>query len=99
MPLDSVAFYYFVLFFFAAGARAIALLLHSPLGHTFLCRDPRELAPRAQFLGIHVSSAMSGASFAIAGFIAGLAGALEARCRTISSLRPNLYWVEGPAIS
>ncbi len=90
VPLDSVAFYYFVLFFFAVGAGAIALLLHSPLGHTFVAI--RENRRRAQFLGIHVERYVW-ASFAIAGFIAGLAGALNALQNNFIS-PANLYWVE-----
>ncbi len=90
VPLDAVAFYYFVLFFFAIGAGVIALLLHSPLGHTFIAI--RENRRRAQFLGIHVERYVW-ASFAIAGVIAGLAGALNAlQNNFISPI--NLYWVE-----
>ncbi|MGH6673899.1 MAG: branched-chain amino acid ABC transporter permease [Xanthobacteraceae bacterium] len=90
VPLNAVAFYYFVLFFFAIGAGAIALLLYSPLGHTFIAI--RENRRRAQFLGIHVERYVW-ASFAIAGVIAGLAGALNAlQNNFISPI--NLYWVE-----
>lgn len=90
VPLNAVAFYYFVLFFFAIGAGVIALLLHSPLGHTFVAI--RENRRRAQFLGIHVERYVW-ASFAIAGLIAGLAGALNAlQNNFISPI--NLYWVE-----
>jgi branched-chain amino acid transport system permease protein len=90
VPLTSVPFYYFVLFFFAIGAGAIALLLHSPLGHTFVAI--RENRRRAQFLGIHVERYVW-ASFAIAGFIAGLAGALNALENNFIS-PASLYWVE-----
>ena len=90
IPLDSVAFYYFVLFFFAIGAGVIAVLLYSPLGHTFVAI--RENRRRAQFLGIHVERYVW-ASFAIAGFLAGLAGALN--CLQNNFVSPaNLYWVE-----
>lgn len=90
VPLDATEFYYFVLFWFAIGAGVIALLLHSPLGHTFVAI--RENRRRAQFLGIHVERYVW-ASFAIAGLIAGLAGALNAlQNNFISPI--NLYWVE-----
>jgi branched-chain amino acid transport system permease protein len=90
VPLNAVAFYYFVLFFFAIGAGVIAMLLYSPLGHTFIAI--RENRRRAQFLGIHVERYVW-ASFAIAGVIAGLAGALNAlQNNFISPI--NLYWVE-----
>ncbi len=90
IPLDSVAFYYFVLFFFAIGAGVMAVLLYSPLGHTFVAI--RENRRRAQFLGIHVERYVW-ASFAIAGFLAGLAGALN--CLQNNFVSPaNLYWVE-----
>lgn len=90
VQLDAVGFYYFVLFFFAIGTAIIALLLHSPLGHTFVAI--RENRRRAQFLGIHVERYVW-ASFAIAGFIVGLAGALNAlQNNFISPI--NLYWVE-----
>jgi len=88
--LGAVAFYYFVLFFFAIGAGAIALLLYSPLGHTFVAI--RENRRRAQFLGIHVERYVW-ASFAIAGLIAGLAGALNALQNNFVS-PANLYWIE-----
>ncbi|MGH6715245.1 MAG: branched-chain amino acid ABC transporter permease [Bradyrhizobium sp.] len=90
VPLSAVPFYYFVLFFFAIGAAIIALLLHSPLGHTFVAI--RENRRRAQFLGIHIERYVW-ASFAIAGLIAGLAGALNAlQNNFISPI--TLYWVE-----
>ncbi|HTT78134.1 MAG TPA: branched-chain amino acid ABC transporter permease [Stellaceae bacterium] len=90
VPLNGLAFYYFVLFFFALGAGAIAVLLHSPLGHTFVAI--RENRRRAQFLGIHIERYVW-ASFAIAGVIAGLAGALNALQNNFIS-PANLYWVE-----
>jgi branched-chain amino acid transport system permease protein len=79
-----------VLFFFAIGAGVMAVLLYSPLGHTFVAI--RENRRRAQFLGIHVERYVW-ASFAIAGFLAGLAGALN--CLQNNFVSPaNLYWVE-----
>lgn len=90
VPLSAVPFYYFVLFFFALGTGAIAGLLYSPLGHTFVAI--RENRRRAQFLGIHVERYVW-ASFAIAGLIAGLAGALNALQNNFVS-PANLYWIE-----
>ncbi len=90
ISLRDVPFYYFVLFFFAIGAGLVALLLHSPLGHTFVAI--RENRRRATFLGIHVERYVW-ASFAIAGLIGGLAGALNALQNNFISPE-NLYWVE-----
>lgn len=90
VALTAVPFYYLVLFFFAIGAGIIALLLHSPLGHTFVAI--RENRRRAQFLGIHVERYVW-ASFAIAGLLTSLAGALVALEQNFVS-PTNLYWVE-----
>ena len=90
VALTAVPFYYLVLFFFAIGAAIIALLLHSPLGHTFVAI--RENRRRAQFLGIHVERYVW-ASFAIAGMLTSLAGALVALEQNFVS-PANLYWVE-----
>lgn len=91
LPIQhAVPFYYFVLFFFAIGTGAIALLLYSPLGHTFVAI--RENRRRAQFLGIHVERYVW-ASFTIAGLIASLAGSLIALQNNFVS-PSNLYWVE-----
>jgi branched-chain amino acid transport system permease protein len=90
VSLGDVPFYYFVLLFFAIGAGIVAILLHSPLGHTFVAI--RENRRRAQFLGIHIERYVW-ASFAIAGLIAGLAGALNALQNNFVS-PANLYWIE-----
>jgi branched-chain amino acid transport system permease protein len=90
VPLGDVPFYYFVLFFFAIGVAIIATLLNAPLGHTFVAI--RENRRRATFLGIHVSRYVW-ASFAIAGFLGGLAGALNALANNFAS-PADLYWVE-----
>ena len=90
VPLGDVPFYYLVLFFFAIGTGVIALLLNSPLGHTFVAI--RENRRRAAFLGIHVTRYVW-ASFAVAGLIAGLAGALNALQNNFISPE-NLYWIE-----
>ncbi len=89
VPLTAVPFYYFVLLFFAIGAGVIAVLLNSPLGHTFVAI--RENRRRAMFLGIHVERYVW-ASFAIAGFISGLAGALNALQNNFISPM-DLYWI------
>jgi branched-chain amino acid transport system permease protein len=90
VELSAVPFYYFVLFFFAIGTGIIAILLNSPLGHTFVA--VRENRRRATFLGIHVERYVW-ASFAIAGLIGGLAGALDALENNFISPE-NLYWVQ-----
>jgi branched-chain amino acid transport system permease protein len=90
ISLKPVEFYYFVLFFFAIGSLILALVLHSPLGHTFVAI--RENRRRAQFLGIHIERYVW-ASFAIAGFISAMAGALNALQNNFVS-PANLYWVE-----
>ena len=90
VPLDDLSFYYFVLLFFAIGTGIIAMLLNAPLGHTFVAI--RENRRRATFLGIHVSRYVW-ASFAIAGAIGGLAGALNALQNNFAS-PADLYWVE-----
>jgi branched-chain amino acid transport system permease protein len=90
VPLGDAAFYYFVLLFFAIGAGIIATLLNAPLGHTFVAI--RENRRRATFLGIRVSRYVW-ASFAIAGLLGGLAGALNALANNFAS-PADLYWVE-----
>jgi branched-chain amino acid transport system permease protein len=90
VPLGDVQFYYLVLFFFAIGAAIIAIVLNSPLGHTFVA--VRENRRRAMFLGIHVTRYVW-ASFAIAGALGGLAGALNALQNNFIS-PADLYWVE-----
>ncbi len=90
IPLDTVWFYYFVLFFFAVGAAVMGLLLNAPLGHTWVAI--RENRRRATFLGIHVERYVW-ASFAIAGLIAGLAGSLNALQNNFIS-PANLFWIE-----
>jgi len=90
VQLGQDTFYYFVLFFFAVGAAIIATLLNSPLGHSFVAI--RENRRRATFLGIHVWRYVW-ASFAVAGFLAGLAGALNALLNNFAS-PADLYWVE-----
>jgi branched-chain amino acid transport system permease protein len=90
VPLGQDAFYYFVLFFFAIGAAIIAILLNAPLGHSFVAI--RENRRRTAFLGLHVTRYVW-ASFAIAGVLAGLAGALDALLNNFIS-PASLYWVE-----
>ena len=90
MPLTSVPFYYFVLFFFAISAAVMGILLNAPLGHTWVAI--RENRRRAMFLGIHIERYVW-ASFAIAGLFAGLAGSLNALQNNFIS-PGNLYWIE-----
>lgn len=49
---SQIAFYYFVLFWFAVSTAIMAMLLHSPFGRTLLAI--RENETRARFLGIPV---------------------------------------------
>ncbi|MGH7106496.1 MAG: branched-chain amino acid ABC transporter permease [Acetobacteraceae bacterium] len=82
LTLTSIPFYYFVLFFFALGCLVLTLLLRSPLGHSFVA--VRENARRLEFLGVNVAR-LVWISFAISGFITGLAGALEAMLNNFTS--------------
>ncbi|HTW53337.1 MAG TPA: branched-chain amino acid ABC transporter permease [Stellaceae bacterium] len=90
VPLSDVPFYYFVLFWFAIGVAVLAILLSSPLGHTFVAI--RENRRRAAFLGINVSRYVW-ASFAVAGLVAGLSGSLNALLNNFVS-PADLYWVQ-----
>ncbi len=72
---DPIAFYYFVLFFFALSLVIMAALLRSPFGRTLLAI--RENERRARFLGIPVDQHIW-LSWMISCTFAGLAGALFA---------------------
>jgi len=88
ISLDDVSFYYFTLFFFALGTGVIALLLRSPLGHTWV--GLRDNTRRARFLGINAER-YTWACFAIAGTITALAGTLEAYLNNFTSPQ-DLHW-------
>lgn len=89
LVLTTTPFYYFVLFFFALGCFVLYRLLNSPLGHSFVA--VRENARRLEFLGVNVPR-LVWISFAISGFITGLAGALEAMLNNFTSPL-ELNWV------
>ena len=92
LNLQGTGFYYFVLFFFALTAGAIALLLNSPLGHTWLAI--RENMRRARYLGLSTDRYVW-ASFAVAGLFAALGGALEALLNNFTSPQDLFFIVSG----
>ncbi len=89
IPLDGVTFYYFVLFFFGLAAAAMAMILSSPLGHTWMAI--RENAKRARYLGLRTDRYIW-AAFAVAGLFSGLGGAMEALLNNFTSPQ-DLYFV------
>lgn len=89
IPLESVGFYYFVLFFFGLAVAAMAVLLDSPLGHTWVAI--RENARRLRYLGVRTNRFIW-AAFAVAGLFAGLGGAMEALLNNFASPQ-DLYFV------
>lgn len=89
LPLGSWQFYYFVLAFFALAAGAMAVLLHSPLGHTWMAI--RENPRRARYLGLRAERYVW-AAFAVAGLFAALGGAMEALLNNFASPQ-DLYFI------
>jgi branched-chain amino acid transport system permease protein len=87
--LDSVNFYYFVLFFFGLAAVATTIILHSPLGHTWMAI--RENTKRMRYLGVRTDRFIW-AAFAVAGLFAGLGGAMEALLNNFTSPQ-DLYFI------
>jgi branched-chain amino acid transport system permease protein len=92
MSLNSVHFYYLVLFFFGLVALILALILNSPLGHTFVAI--RENQKRLTFLGIRVERYIA-LSFAISGVICALAGSLNALLDNFASPDDLKYTLSG----
>jgi branched-chain amino acid transport system permease protein len=82
LVLTSVPFYYFVLFFFAAGVFILWWVLNSPLGHAMV--GARENAQRLEFLGVRVER-LTWVSFAISGFVTALAGSMYALLNNFTS--------------
>jgi branched-chain amino acid transport system permease protein len=82
VSLGGTAFYYFVLGFFTLGVCILALILASPLGHSFVAL--RENRRRLEFLGVRTGRLMW-ISFAISGFITALAGSLSALLNNFTS--------------
>jgi branched-chain amino acid transport system permease protein len=92
IPLESNSFYYFVLLFFGLAAGAIAVLLRSPLGHTWTAI--RENPKRARYLGLRTDRYLWSA-FAVAGVIAGLGGSMEALLNNFASPQDLFFIVSG----
>ncbi len=88
LALHSNEFYYLVLLFFAVGAGVVALVLRSPLGHTLSA--VRENERRLRFLGVWVEKYIW-IAFALSGFIAALAGTLNALLNNFTS-PADLHW-------
>jgi len=86
---ETTAYYYLVLACFTAAVALMWWLLKSPLGHTWVAI--RESQRRAQFLGLKTDRYVW-ASFAIAGFVTALAGALNALLFNFTSPE-DLHWI------
>ncbi len=86
--LTGPRFYYFVLFFFAAGTFVLWWVLNSPLGHAMV--GVRENSRRLEFLGVRVER-LIWISFAISGFVTALAGSMSALLNNFTSPL-DLYW-------
>jgi branched-chain amino acid transport system permease protein len=88
VTLGSTGFYYLVFGLFALVMLVVWQILRSPLGHGFVAA--RENATRLRFLGVAVDRQIW-ASFAISGFIVGLAGSLDSLLVSFTS-PANLQW-------
>jgi branched-chain amino acid transport system permease protein len=92
IDLTSTLYYYLVLACFAAGTLVMALLLRSPLGHTWVAI--RENRRRAEFLGTRTSLYVW-AAFAISGCLTALAGSLNALLFNFASPQDLHYVLSG----
>jgi branched-chain amino acid transport system permease protein len=92
LDLSSDNFYYFVLVLFGLAAAVMAIILRSPLGHTWMAI--RENTRRARYLGLRTDRYIW-AAFAIAGVFAGLGGALEALLNNFASPQDLFFIVSG----
>lgn len=92
LRLDSVGFYYFVLTFFALTAGTIAVILASPLGHTWMAI--RENSRRARYLGLKTDRYVW-AAFTVAGLFASLGGAMESLLNNFASPQDLFFIVSG----
>lgn len=92
LSLQGAEFYYFVLAFFGLAAGAMAVLLHSPLGHTWTAI--RENTRRARYLGLRTERYVW-AAFAVAGLFAGLGGAMEALLNNFASPQDLFFIISG----
>jgi branched-chain amino acid transport system permease protein len=89
---DDTAFYYFLLFVFAAAVALMGFILRSPFGRTLLAI--RENERRARFLGIPVERHIW-LSFSISTFFAALAGALYALLNNFADPLAMHYTLSG----
>jgi branched-chain amino acid transport system permease protein len=92
LSLQGWGFYYFALAFFALAAAAMAVLLHSPLGHSWMAI--RENARRARYLGLRTERYVW-AAFAVAGLFAALGGAMEALLNNFASPQDLFFIISG----
>ncbi len=92
IALTPTLFYYLVLACFAAGTLLMAVLLRSPLGHTWVAI--RENRRRAEFLGTRTNLYVW-AAFAVSGFLTALAGALNALLFNFASPQDLHYLLSG----
>ncbi len=92
IELQTVQFYYFVLFFFGLTACIIAVILRSPLGHTWVAI--RENARRARYLGLRTDWYIW-AAFSVAGFLAALGGSMQALLNNFASPQDLFFIVSG----
>ncbi len=89
LELGQTNFYYLVLVCFTIAVIVMRTLLRSPLGHTWV--GIRENRRRMEFLGVRTDLYVW-ASFAIAGVITALAGALNALLFNFTSPQ-DLHWI------
>ncbi len=89
---NEIAFYYFVLFFFALVTAVMALILRSPFGRTMVAI--RENERRARFLGIPVERHIW-LAFTLSCFFIGVAGALYALTNNFADPRGLHYSQSG----
>jgi branched-chain amino acid transport system permease protein len=89
---DDTAFYYFLLFVFAAAVALMGFILRSPFGRTLLAI--RENERRARFLGIPVERHIW-LSFSISTFFAARAGALYALLNNFADPLAMHYTLSG----
>ena len=87
---NEIAFYYFVLFFFALVTAVMALILRSPFGRTMVAI--RENERRARFLGIPVERHIW-LAFTLSCFFIGVAGALYALTNNFADPRGLLGFI------
>ena len=92
LGLENTQLYYLVLLLFALGTAIMALLLRSPLGHTWVAI--RENRRRLQFLGVR-NDWFVWAAFAASGLLTGMAGALNALLFNFASPQDLHYTLSG----